>query len=264
VVYSSAEGDAQVPNIQVTKFDRKVYEAEKSIPRGEQFTSMDAVRAYVRNITGSTWWRSRTVRHEIAVLSYKGTQFAYSSGQKAAIYLPEWGWNEATVLHELAHQLADSRHGYARHGALFLWWELELVDNFHSVREVGPSGDRVDIRTHVVEGMLASGVNPVVGGGLAERENKSLRAATVAEIGPVYRRGAPAGYIPLQWVGDRIQREGKTVSSLVRAMGGDKGLREPLAEWWRPVYAQGKRWLPRECLDHIDQLTDKKPRRERW
>ena len=73
-------------------------------------------------------------------------------------------------------------------------------------------------------------------------------------------------HVPIGEVLKAIDKADKTRSSFVRAMGGDRRRNDPEAPHWAPLYFQGKRWLPKEALDHIGDLNDKpskKPKEEK-
>lgn len=244
-------------NIQVDRADRFSYNIEAKAyagAYGRVFESMDVVRAYVQQVVRSAWWIARCAQPAVSVHSTRGTKYAYAKGGYAAIMMPEWGWNEQTVLHELCHVFTDSRHGRSRHNEKFMYWMFRLNAQFNSAwtAEVAEKVDGVYLEAGINVGMTSPDF---------ENENRRQTRPTLPEVGPVWRKASVVSWkthIPVPDVHRKVVRAGYTVSSMVRAMGGDKGLNEPLAEWWRPVYAGRSRWLPIECLEHFDDLTKSK------
>ncbi len=67
-------------------------------------------------------------------------------------------------------------------------------------------------------------------------------------------------HIPLPVVNAAVEELGYTTNSMVKAIGGDRAVEEPLNEHWRPVYVGGTRWLPRTALGRISSdLRRKRP-----
>lgn len=230
-----------------------VYKAEQAVPIGKRFESMEQVREFAKAIVESSWWKERAPSiPQVAVLSTKSQSVATSGVRVAAIYLPQWGWTDFTVIHELAHTLTAARHGiWHDHDSYWVYWMGRMVEQF--------MGD--EALQKYVESMFSHGINPWAQHLNCEGQNTRLRLVAPVEEGPVWlalSKDNVDGYLPLGAVLAALEKQGKSVSSLVRAMGGDKGVKPPAAEYWRPKYMGKTRWLPEECLKHINELGNKK------
>lgn len=76
--------------------------------------------------------------------------------------------------------------------------------------------------------------------------------------GTTVATSVPDGYVKLADVHKAVVAANKTVSSFVRAFGGDTGAKPPAAAYWAPVYVGRVRYLPEACLLHLDELTNAK------
>lgn len=242
--------------VRIYKTDRFSYAIEnKAFPLGKRLESFDEIRAYVKAVTSSEWWKERCALPTVSVLSTRAQNYSYSSATVAAIYVSGRGWWEQVILHELCHQFVDSRHGYCRHNEKFMYWLFRFNKEFNTAFRESHQWDRAD------ELYLEAGINVGANDELIEGENKGRVRMIVKEEGPIWRSQSAVSWnthIPVPELHRLVVRKGYTVSSMVRAMGGDKGLKEPLAEYWRPVYAGRSRWVSRECLSHLDDLTRSK------
>lgn len=232
-----------------------VYRAEDSFKAGDRLPDMAAARAYVTSVVESDFWKNTVPGvPRVAVASTKTTKFASAGYNTAVIYLPQWAWQEYIILHELAHVLVTARHGCGHdHDGFFVYWLGRLVDAFLGA----------EVLQRFVESFLSHGVNPWAAKSLCENGNyrRTLVAPVKKEVGPVWLTQSQdnvAGHTPLSIVVAAVKKQGKSISSLVSAMGGDKGVKPPKAEYWRPRYMGKTRWLPTECLEHIDELGDKR------
>ena len=113
-----------------------LYRAEKILSIGTtRFESLEEIREYVSEMIASSWWRSafpevrsiRVMKGRESDLARGGTDSVPDEAESSpeelmdgGIELPSWGWNELTVLHELAHVPSPQE----RHGRLF-------ARNFH-------------------------------------------------------------------------------------------------------------------------------------
>jgi hypothetical protein len=230
-----------VVNIRVSKMDRELYKAQEGVPVGEKFSDLQGAKAFVSSVTASPWWAANmSARPTISVHSTKGNRF------------PAWGLSQLVVLHELAHQVTDARCGNGHsHDASYIFWYLELVKEFlpTSLAKLEANLDSANLYA-----------NPAAG-----QENKARAARPLVEDGVEWVARMPSfeTHATIKEVGAAVDAAGKSGSSFVRAMGGDRCKNPPLAWYWKPVYASGVRWLPRECLNHLDDLTPARPRRPR-
>lgn len=62
-------------------------------------------------------------------------------------------------------------------------------------------------------------------------------------------------YVRLPDVVKAAKAAGKSVGSLVRAMGGDRAVKPPAAPYWQPVYVGTSRYLPKAAMDHLGELS---------
>ena len=245
-----------------------VYRLEAQITPGRKFASFEDTREFARAILASEWWKEVCPKQDnIAIVSIKGTNFAWSKGDSATIELPYWAWTDLVVCHELAHQIVRYRHGpWHDHDVLWIYWFAQILTQF---------GDSSTTQ-RMLEVYRANGLDPLSDrvARQAELENghRTARALVHKETGPVWG-AAPKdlleNYVPLIRVTRIAEERGKTIhgrGGLVEAFGGDRGLLPPKAEYWRPLYVairggRSQRFLPKECLEHLGELVDKKPRR---
>ncbi len=68
-------------------------------------------------------------------------------------------------------------------------------------------------------------------------------------------------HVRLPVVHKRVETAGYSISSMVRAIGGDRAKLPPINEHWRPVYHSGVRWVPKTCLGRFafDLTPSRKP-----
>lgn len=65
-----------------------------------------------------------------------------------------------------------------------------------------------------------------------------------------------AGYVRLRELREAVLAAGKSIASMVSAMGGDRKVNPPKAPYWEPIYAKRTRWVPAEALQHVGELND--------
>lgn len=106
----------------------KLYQAERLIPKGIAYPTLDQTRGYVDYITGSRWWYIFTngvfgvyADGTVEIRDGRGRSKPASLTGQAAITLPRAARCERIILHELAHQACDARYGpdKAAHGRHF-------------------------------------------------------------------------------------------------------------------------------------------------
>jgi putative metallohydrolase (TIGR04338 family) len=121
----------------------KLYSAETAVAaslkgRGMELpsaASVATVQEYVDRITQSAWWRDYgpKKRPHITVADGRGRSRAGSFNYRARITVPRHSRVRRVILHELAHQVTDGRHGpdtHAGHGPEFAGYFLSLVRRF--------------------------------------------------------------------------------------------------------------------------------------
>jgi putative metallohydrolase (TIGR04338 family) len=92
------------------------------------FNSPEEIEEYISILLESAWAIKRWGHRPTPKLSCGGHErFAWCSKQYG-IFLPEWAWNEYTLLHELAHWLHKPGYG-TNHGRFFARTFLELVNH---------------------------------------------------------------------------------------------------------------------------------------
>lgn len=100
-----------------------VYEAEADVPLGHRFGGILEIAEYVSELMDTIWWQNAwpDVRC-VYVRESKAKTYAYTRG--STMFLPEWAWNEAYVLHELAHVIEPQ----TEHGVPFRQTYIMLVE----------------------------------------------------------------------------------------------------------------------------------------
>lgn len=61
-------------------------------------------------------------------------------------------------------------------------------------------------------------------------------------------------HLPFPEIMAAVKAAGKSVSSLVKAMGGDRARAAASQPYWQPIYFDRKRWVPKEALNHLNEL----------
>jgi hypothetical protein len=90
-----------------------------------------------------------------------------------------------------------------------------------------------------------------------ERATKHGEAYAYARYAP----HVPPDHIGVPEVHEAVVAAGKTVfgkGGFVEAFGGNRCRLPPRAWYWQVTYVNGtrQRFLPRECLKHLDELSD--------
>lgn len=67
-------------------------------------------------------------------------------------------------------------------------------------------------------------------------------------------------FVPFPEVREILAAAHKSVSSLMKKAGGERGAKGPDAPYWQLTYANGKRWFPREFVKHLNELGDVRSR----
>lgn len=103
----------------------EVYAAERTLlERGTQFDSIKAVQAYLDDIRDRLWWDYPDVVR-VEVYGANKSQAGYDRKTNAGlIELHPKQMDQHTVLHELAHVLAQARDGSQAHDP---WWVRTLL-----------------------------------------------------------------------------------------------------------------------------------------
>jgi len=65
----------------------------------------------------------------------------------------------------------------------------------------------------------------------------------------------PKGYLMLKQVILEANKQSVPTSRVMKAMGGNRGVGEPLSENWVFVYYKRSRWLPKACLKDLPKLA---------
>lgn len=98
----------------------------RELPRGQIFSDLDQVRAFVAFVTGSSMWRNRLCAPQ-SIQVYSLGDLKYSQAKHPnEIWLARRHWNQQVVLHELAHFWAKPEG----HGPRFIGAYLTLMEWF--------------------------------------------------------------------------------------------------------------------------------------
>jgi hypothetical protein len=89
---------------------------------------------------------------------------------------------------------------------------------------------------------IAQGVGPLC---RAKGWTKEVVAAKMAEL---KKTEVPEGWIKLAAVADRLRTENIPVSRLVRAVGGDRGMEDPISPAFQVIYVGRARYLSPEVI----------------
>ena len=172
----------------LTERDRGVYRAAGKVDVGPPLASLEDVRAYVAAVLAGPWWAQwapevRAVDVEDTVGRGEQTPAWHQAelGEEEVrhtLRLPPWSWRPLTVLHELAHVVAQPILWARPHGPQFVRLWLDSVTT-----TVGAEPARRLRAALGTEGIGWSSRPRVA----AERE-KGL-----VELGHLFRPGAPGG-----------------------------------------------------------------------
>lgn len=114
----------------------ELYAAERGVDHGRQFDSIEAIQVFVDGLRDERWWFAQgfwTVeRIEVGRPSKRnerdGSVGWYEKAMNAGrIEMAQVHWDELTVLHEVAHVLADALHNSEAHDPYFARIYLTLV-----------------------------------------------------------------------------------------------------------------------------------------
>lgn len=112
---------------------QRVYRAGSAVRpyRESGFMSLDEAKGFVESVTGSAWWRNRTLPRNwtVRVKDGRGRRSACGSHMLSYIKLPRWTREKNVILHELAH-VATNPDKVSAHGREFCGWYLALVRQF--------------------------------------------------------------------------------------------------------------------------------------
>lgn len=106
----------------------EVYAAQEVLPPGRTFTALDEIQTYVDELRESYWWPAWVLRIEVQPISqrFRGLAHWHTNEGAGVIGISKDGMNLRTVVHEVAHVLADAR-GSSGHDPLYCRQFLELV-----------------------------------------------------------------------------------------------------------------------------------------
>lgn len=111
---------------------KRLYKAEAALYPSTDYATLTEVQAYVDSVIASAWWRERAPKlAEVVAIHSSRSQTATSKNSYHLIVLPGWGYTQRVVLHELAHQLTDYRHGTGHgHDGHYAYWFWAVVGEF--------------------------------------------------------------------------------------------------------------------------------------
>lgn len=172
----------------LTERDRGVYRASGLVDIGPPLASLDEVRGYVADVLAGAWWaRWAPEVGSVAVEETVGRgeqtpawhQADLGDGEiRHTLHLPPWSWRPLTVLHELAHVVAQPILWARPHGPQFVRLWVDAV-----AATAGADPARRLRRALGTEGIGWSARTRVA----AERERG------LVELGHLLRPGAPDG-----------------------------------------------------------------------
>lgn len=111
----------------------KLYAAERQVPVGGHFHTVGAMQRWVDDMRDTWWWQlwypnvrrvdvhPRDGRCSCSVGAFN------AANRSGIVEMLRVHWTELVVIHELAHVLADARHGSHSHDPAFARVYLELV-----------------------------------------------------------------------------------------------------------------------------------------
>lgn len=111
----------------------ELYAAERQVPEGRRFASVEEIQRFVDGLRDTWWWR-QWYPQVLRVEAYKRPSRmkesvgSYSAANRAGVIeMLEVHWNELVILHELSHVLASARYGSRSHDPYFARVYLETV-----------------------------------------------------------------------------------------------------------------------------------------
>jgi putative metallohydrolase (TIGR04338 family) len=105
-----------------------VYAAQEALPPGRTFTTLDEIQAYVDELRENYWWPEWVLRIEVHSIGrqWRGLARWDADAGAGVIGISKDGMSLRTVVHEVAHVLADAR-GSTSHDPRYCRQFLELV-----------------------------------------------------------------------------------------------------------------------------------------
>ena len=115
----------------------EVYAAEIGVSQGRFFTSIDEIQQYVDSLRDTRewnamgWWIVSRIEVGPVGRGRSGSVGWYEKDKSAGrIEMATCHWDQLTVLHEIAHVLAEAQHGSHAHDPCFARTYLVLVSSF--------------------------------------------------------------------------------------------------------------------------------------
>jgi len=119
----------------------------------KRFSSREEIRAFVKKVTRSKWWRERTsLKSKEVKLWFRGTSLARGGlfdqykresnrGYGIRLTTTTWSWTKPTILHELMHVIVNhykysknSLHYETGHGPFFAAMLYLAIERFMGKR----------------------------------------------------------------------------------------------------------------------------------
>lgn len=110
---------------------KRLYDAERVLPKGRIFSSIEEMQSYVDRLVRSAWFGKQCHAKEITILLGRSGTAATASDYGSRIKMPKWAWNEHILLHEVAHLMANRIYGLgvAGHGREYARTYVILVQH---------------------------------------------------------------------------------------------------------------------------------------
>ena len=102
----------------------RLYRAEDEVGPGRRLATVEALQAYVDDLRGTDWFRSRWGTPSFEVRPGYGHRRA-TADRNGVLQMPRWARTEVVLLHEVAHCLTPAT--FAAHGAEYAGVLLSLV-----------------------------------------------------------------------------------------------------------------------------------------
>ena len=102
----------------------RLYRAEDEVGPGRRLPTVEVLQAYVDDLRGTDWFRSRWGAPSLEVRPGYGHRRA-TADREGVLQMPRWARTEAVLLHEVAHCLTPVT--FAAHGPEYAGVLLSLV-----------------------------------------------------------------------------------------------------------------------------------------
>lgn len=109
---------------------KRVYRAESLVPRGQEFESLQVMRAYAVTVMRSDWWTLNSSIRAVTIVERNHSR-GKAWWHKSLITMPPFAWYERYLIHEMAHIAHGVPHWHeAGHGPRYVRIYHNMIEYF--------------------------------------------------------------------------------------------------------------------------------------